>query len=278
MSFEGTVQIFLEQPDPMLCFMLALFSAWLMGFARSGLGAGGFVVSPLMVLALGPTVGVAVVAVLMLPASITSYWQHRHDASPNLVKPLLAAAVLGTGLGGLVLWWLVSQGELALVHRRLELVVAGLSLLYVILVSFRQQIASFGKNLSAPKPLGLFLTGTAIGVSQTVANSGSPLMTIYFLCYRIGKEHFVGAQATFLLVQNLIKLLPLLLLGILHLGNAGAALLLLPLTFLGSWLGQRFYKAADDKAFFALYVALLILGFIASVLLLIGRARVLGVT
>lgn len=276
MSLDDAVQIFAGQPDPILCAILAVFSALLMGFARSGLGAGGFVVSPLMVLALGPTIGVAVVAVLMLPASVTSFWQHRHDASSNLLKPLLLAAVVGTALGALLLWRLVSDGEFAVVHRRLELVVAGLSLLYVLLVSFRKQIAALGKNWTTPKPLGLFLTGAAIGVSQTVANSGSPLMTIYFLCYRIGKEQFVGAQAAFLLVQNLVKLIPLTVLGILHLGNAGAAILLLPLTFLGSWLGQWFYKRADDEAFFRLYVMLLVLGFIASVLLLIGRTRVLG--
>ena len=86
------------------------------------------------------------------------------------------------------------------------------------------------------------------------------------------------AQATFLVIQNTIKVLPLILLGILHLGNATAALLLMPLTFVGSWLGQRFYKRASEKTFFSLYIALLVLGFIASALLIIGRHTVFGMT
>ncbi|HEY7803543.1 MAG TPA: hypothetical protein VIC30_03800, partial [Orrella sp.] len=107
-------------------------------------------------------------------------------------------------------------------------------------------------------------------------NSGAPLMTVYFLCCRIGKEQFVGAQATFLLIQNILKFIPLTLLGLLHLGNATAALVLMPLTFFGSWLGQRFYKQATESLFFAVYVILLVLGFVASVLLIIGRQTVLG--
>lgn len=267
---------FSAQPDPVFCTILAVAAALLMGFARSGIGAGGFVVSPLMVLALGPTVGIAVVAALMLPAAATSWWQHRSDAQPHILRPLIPAAFVGTAVGGVILWWLVSSGHLALVHRRLEVVVAGLSLLYVALVMLRKPLAHLaGENFKAT-PKWLFLVGTGLGLSQTVANSGAPLMTVYFLCCRIGKEQFVGAQATFLLIQNILKFIPLTLLGLLHLGNATAALVLMPLTFFGSWLGQRFYKSATESLFFAVYVILLVIGFVASVLLIIGRQTVLG--
>lgn len=269
---------FRMQPDPVLCTAMAVVAAFLMGFARSGIGAGGFVVSPLMVLALGPQTGIAVVATLMLPAAVTSYLQHKGEANPQMVKPLIAGAVLGTTAGALVIWLMVSDGALIKIERRLELLVAGLSLVYVLLISFRTQIANLFTNLGTPTPKSLFLMGTGVGVSQTVANSGSPLMTVYFLCYRIGKERFVGAQATFLLIQNTLKVLPLIALGILHLGNATAALLLIPLTFVGSWLGERFYKRASEKTFFGLYTVLLLIGFVTSVLLIIGRAKVFGMT
>lgn len=276
MNMLAWVDVFLVQPDPLLCSLLAILAAFLMGFARSGIGAGGFVVSPLMVLALGSSVGIAIVAALMLPAAFTSYWQHRSDAEPELSKPLIPAALVGTVAGGWILWLLVSSGEIKIIDRRLELVVAGMSLFYVMLVSFRDAIASRFNSLSYPTPASLFLMGTGVGISQTVANSGSPLMTVYFHCHRIGKDKFVGAQSTFLVVQNILKIVPLVLLGMLHIGNAKAAVLLFPLTMFGSWLGLRFYKRATENMFFGLYVLLLILGFAASVLLLIGRAKVLG--
>ncbi|MCD8537193.1 MAG: sulfite exporter TauE/SafE family protein [Burkholderiaceae bacterium] len=277
MDVHTWLDVFRLQPDPTLSVVLAVLAAFLMGFARSGIGAGGFVVSPLMVLALGPQSGIAVVAAIMLPAALTSYFQHKGDAKPELLRPLIPAAFLGTTVGGMILWLLVSDGEMALIERRLEILVAALSLVYVALVSLREQIARIFSYLVSPTPKSLFLMGTGLGISQTVANSGSPLMTIFFLCYRIGKDQFVGAQSTFLLIQNALKIIPLIALGMLHLGSLAAAVLLVPLTFLGGWLGQRFFKVASEKQFFGLYIVLLVLGFVASVLLLIGRAKVFGI-
>jgi len=274
LNFELIVSAFSSQPLPILATVLAISAAFLMGFARSGLGAGGFVVSPLMVLALGGSNGLAVVAVLMLPASALGVWQHRNESNPALSKSLLPGAVVGTAIGAAILWLLVSEGAMAVVHRRLELVVAGLSLLYVALIMQREQVAKLFSAKGAPTASGLFALGSAIGISQTVANSGSPLMTVYFLCYNITRQQFVAAQNKFLLVQNFTKIIPLVLLGILHFGNVSAAIVLLPLTFLGSWLGRKFYNKSSEKTYFICYSALLVIGFMASVVLMIGRARV----
>ena len=110
MKFELIVSAFSSQPLPTLATVLATSTAFLMGFARSGLGAGGFVVSPLMVLALGGSNGLAVASVLMLPSSILGVWQHRNESNPTLSKPLLPGAVLGTAIGAAVLWLLVRDG------------------------------------------------------------------------------------------------------------------------------------------------------------------------
>jgi uncharacterized membrane protein YfcA len=267
---------FFEQPIPWLAISLGIFGAFTMGFARSGLGAGGFVVSPLLVLALGGSDGLAVTAVLMLPASFMGAWQHRKDSIASITKPMLPAAILGTVIGGLILWQLVTRGELSVVHYRIEIVVSVMSLIYIVLISFRNQIANIFNLKGTPSNTNLFGLGALVGMSQTVVNSGTPLMTVFFLCYRITKEKFVGAQLMVLLAQNLFKLLPFILLGILHFENATAAILLLPLTFIGSWLGNNFYKKATEKTFFGLYVVLLFIGFVASVLLLIGRENILS--
>jgi len=267
---------FIDQPVPWLAVTTALVAAFLMGFARSGLGTGGFIVSPLMVFGLGATDGLAVVAVLMLPAAVLGVWQHRGEAGPSLLHPLIPAAFVGTTIGGLLLWLLVAQGEMAVIHRRLELVVAGLSLVYVGLMALRDKIAHLGGGAGPPGPRGTFLVGTALGISQTVANSGSPLMTVYFIRHGLDKTRFVAAQLDFLLVQNLLKLVPLMLLGILHLGNAGAALVLIPMTLIGSLVGEWFYKVATKRLFFGAYILLLLMGFVVSLLLIIGRARVLA--
>lgn len=276
MDWNTVISPLIDQPLPWFCGLLAIFTAWLLGFTRSGLGAGGFVVSPLMVLALGGKDGLAVIAVIMIPAGVLGCWQHRREVDGRLLRPLLPAALVGTALGALVLWALVSSGEEADARRHMEYVVAGLSLLYVILICFRDRIARWHGGGGDPTGRGVFTVGSALALSQTVANSGSPLITVYFVRHGLAKAQFVAAQNFFLLAQNLLKLIPFVLLGVLHLGNAGAALLLLPLTLLGSWNGRQFYRISTEKTFFLLYTLLLVLGFISSVVLLWGREDFFG--
>ena len=242
-----------------------------MGFGRSGLGTGGFIASPLMVFAIGAVNGVAVVALLMLPAALLGVWQHRAGARRTLLLPLLPSAAIGTAIGGLILWGLVSSGEEAEVHRRLELLVALLCLVYGLLLTLRDWLANLGGGAGTPRASGLVLMGSAVGISQTVSNTGSPLMTLYFLRHGLNRGTFVPAQLSYMLVQNVLKLIPLISLGLLTPINATAGFILIPVTLAGSFAGQGFFLKASDTQFFRLYVLLLVMGFAVSLGLLIGR-------
>ncbi|MEM9226744.1 MAG: sulfite exporter TauE/SafE family protein, partial [Verrucomicrobiota bacterium] len=237
--------------------------------------AGGFVVSPLMVLAIGASDGLAVLATIMLVASALSCWQHRKEVQRQLLQPLIAAALFGTALGGLILWALVSSGAEAAIHYRLEIVVGALTLFYTVLIALRDKIEQGGPG-RPPRWLETFGAGSIVGITQVVANSGSPLLTLFFLRFGIHKDRFVAAQAFYLAVQNLAKLAPLILLGILHLGNASTAVLLLPLLVLGGWVGARVYQNCSEGFLFRLYTACLVLGCVASFLLIWGRDKLFG--
>ncbi len=266
---------FLAEPLPWAAGTLAVFTAFLLGFARSSFGGGGFVVSPLMVLAVGPRHGLALIAVLMLAAGARSCWQHRHGVDPRLLRPLLLAAITGTVLGGVGLGLLVYSGEETLVHRRLETVVAFLTLLYTGLVLARDRIARGGPD-RPPRPRETWLAGNLVAISQVLANSGSPLLTVFFLRFHRTKESFVPAQAFFLAAQNAVKLVPLALLHLLHLGNLGTALLLFPVTLFGGQAGHWFFRRYSERALLRFYAGTLVLGALASLALLVGRERLLG--
>ncbi|QYY36164.1 sulfite exporter TauE/SafE family protein [Ruficoccus sp. ZRK36] len=268
--FEAALQPLLQHPAPWFCCTLALFASFYMGFTRSALGAGGFVISPLIILAIGAKDGLAVLATLMLVASAISSWQHRKEVVWTLLSPLLFAAVVGTGLGGLALWALVNSGEEADVEHNLEYVVGGLTLFYTVLIMLRARIAKGGPD-RLPRWWETFCAGTAVGASQVVANSGSPMLTVFFVRFHQHKERFVAAQACFLGVQNLLKLAPLLLLGILHLGNFGTAVLLLPVLIVGGWAGALTYRKCSESSLFTIYIFSLVLGCITSFVLIWGR-------
>jgi len=268
--FSDAISLLLPQPAPVFCFLLAVFTALLLGFTRSGLGAGGFVVSPLMILALGPTSGLAVVALLMVAAGAVSIRQHKGEADRALQKPLIISALVGTMIGGMVLLALMRSGNLDAFHRKMEVIVGILSLLYILLVSLHKRIAR-NRPTRTPNGKGLFAVGGLVSLSQTVANSGTPMITLYFLWNGIKKEHFVADQVQFIFAQNVVKLLPLLLLGILHLTNAISALLLLPFVLAGNWIGKKSFLRMSEDGYFRTYAFLLLLGLACSLILIWGR-------
>lgn len=264
----------MPSPLPVFCLGLALFTALLLGYTRSVLGAGGFVISPLMILALGATNGLAVVALLVVAAGVVSIRQHKGEADQALRIPLICSALVGTLVGGAVLMLLMHSGSLAAFHRKIELIVGVLSLAYVILVSLHERIAR-NRPQRIPGGRGVFVVGGLVSLSQTVANSGTPMITLYFLWHGMKKEHFVADQIQFLLVQNLVKLFPLILLGILHPVNALAALILLPVVLAGNWFGKLTFARMSEAAYFSIYAGLLLLGLICSLILVWGRTRFL---
>lgn len=272
---DAAIQPLIDQPVPWFCVSLAVFAAFFMGFTRSSFGGGGFVVSPLIVLAIGPKDGLAVLATIMLAAGVTSCWQHRKEVQWRLLHPLIYAAVFGTLLGGLVLWALVSSGEEQAIHHRLEIVVGGLTLFYTVLIALRGKIEKGGPN-RPPRWWEIFSAGSLVGICQTMANSGSPLLTVFFVRFHLHKDKFVAAQACYLLVQNIAKLVPFIALGILHLGNFGTAILLMPVLFIGSWAGARVYCAVNERVLFRVYVGALVLGCVTSFILIWGRDKFYG--
>ena len=270
MIFEEAIDVLTYEPIPWLCITLALLGAFLMGFARSAFAAGGFVVSPIMVLALGAKNGLGIVAPLMIFAGALSCYQHRKGLKSPYLGNLIVSAVIGTAIGFFLLYLLISSGAIHTIHRRIEFVVGFLSLIYVCLVGFRKKIIP--KKIHKIKPWKSALAGIGVSMSQTVANTGTPILTVFFLFFGIKKDEYVGVQAWFLEVQKVLKLIPFVFLGIIHVNNLGASFLLLPVVILGNWFGLLAFKRINEKTFFRFFMFLLVIGFIASVILLIGRS------
>ncbi len=256
-------------PEPLICGAIAILASFLMGFSRSGIGAGGFLVSPLMVVGLGAANGVGLVAMQMLVAGSISAWQHRRDVDRELCQPLFAGAAMGVVVGGGLLYALLHAGSYANFHLTLEKIVGGLSIVYVILLACRSRLVG-NPTLRVPGAAKTTAVAGLVSLSQTVANSGTPLMTIFFLRCGMKKEEFVADQSIYLLVQNTLKLLPLALLGLIHFGNLTLFVYSVPIVLFGNWLGQLAFRTFSERVFFGLYIALLVIGLAASLTLLFG--------
>ncbi len=141
----------------------------------------------------------------------------------------------------------------------LILVMVGLQL-------WRKFTPEFFKRFADSTGFGWGAGGFA-GVATMVANAAGPVFQLYFLCRRLPKMEMIGIGARFFLVINLIKL-PLM--GQLNFTTSESLFLnlkLVPLIWLGIYLGKFLLKAISQRVFEWMIVGFAVL---AGVRLLIG--------
>jgi uncharacterized membrane protein YfcA len=172
-------------------WLLGSFCALMIGVAKTGMPGLGTVVVPLMVITVGDA---RYAAAWMLPVLSTAdvfaviYWR-RHTEARKLLS--------------LVPWVLVGMAggaaALSLPEHALRIIV-GVIVLLMLVVYFWRRIKS-GEQVGGHA----VAYGIAAGFATTVANASGPVMSLYLLSKRLGKEEFVATGAWFFFVVNLTK-------------------------------------------------------------------------
>ena len=99
------------------------------------------------------------------------------------------------------------------------------------------------------------------GVTSFIAHAGGPVASIYLLSRDMTKEQYQATTIVTFWVNNLIKIVLYVWLGILSLQTTVAAAYLLPFAVIGTYLGVRLNRIVPEKLYFTLiYVFLTIAG------------------
>jgi uncharacterized membrane protein YfcA len=163
----------------------------MIGVAKTGAPGVGTLIAPLMVM----TVGDARLATAWtLPVLITAdvfavwYWRRHADARKLFsLAPWVLVGIIGGAMAlGLAEIW---------IRRMIGLIVLGMLLIYL-----RRRMRPATDVHGNPAFYGL-----ATGFSSTVANAAGPVMNMYLLSRKLGKEEFVATGAWFFLALNLAK-------------------------------------------------------------------------
>ena len=235
-------------------FVLVLLATLLVGVAKAGFGGGvGVVATPLVALAMPVPEAAALMLPILIGTDVFTVGQYRRNLSrPDLVL-LLPAAVVGVVVGALAF-------DLFTDHERaLEMAVGLLALSFVGWRLLAPRLLPRIQGAVAPSPLWGAVLGAIGGFGSTLAHAGGPPITIYLLPRRLERHRFVGTIAWFFFVLNLVKLIPYGILGLLSLQRLSLALAMLPLAWLGTWLGVRLLGAIDERLFTRLVTLLLTL-------------------
>lgn len=230
-------------------YVIAVPAVLLMGLSKSGFLSGfGSLVVPLLALAIPVPQAAAIMLPLLFVMDGVGLQQLWHERDRALLRLLLPAGLLGTGVGT-VLFGVLST-------KMVAAIVGGLTLLFL------AQRLAFPPHVDAPpppKPLG-FVLGVASGFTSFVAHAGGPPISAYVLPLRLPPLTFTATMAVFFATVNLSKWIPYAWLGLIDLRNMATSLLLLPLAPLGVWLGvwltrrirpTWFYRLAYSGMFLA---------------------------
>jgi hypothetical protein len=207
-------------------YAAAVPAVLLMGLAKSGFLMGfGSLATPLLALTLPVPQAAAVMLPLLLAMDITGIQQLWRDRDRELLRLLLPAALLGTGVGTL-LFGLLSV-------KTVTAVVGGLTLLFL-----AQRLVFPPRRDAPPPPKAVgFLLGIAGGFTSFVAHAGSPPLSAYVLPLRLDPIRLTATMAVLFAAINLSKWIPYAWLGLFDARNVATSLALLPLAPLGVWLG-----------------------------------------
>ena len=172
-------------------WLLGIFSAFMIGVAKTGAPGVGTMIAPLMVLTVGDA---RLAAAWTLPVLSTAdvfavaYWR-RHAEARQLLS--LVPWVLVGIAGGAVALSLDEQ----IIRRMIGVIIVGMLVVYL-----------WRRFSTRPQAHGNpAFYGVCTGFATTLANASGPVMNLYLLTKKLPKEKFVATGAWFFFVVNLLK-------------------------------------------------------------------------
>ena len=231
-------------------YVTATIALLIVGIAKGGLGGGiGIVGVPLMSLVIDPIRAAAIMLpiLLVMDAFAVRAWWQRWDLK-NL-RTMIPGAVLGT-LIGFATFRMLSTDAMRLLVGALALVIS---------------LSWFAaRSLPEPKPSSLgrgTFWSTLSGFTSFSIHAGGPPAQVYLLSQQLDKTTFQATTVAFFFFVNALKLPFYAWLDQLEFANLSTSLVLAPLAPLGIWLGHVLHHRIDERVFYRIvYASLIIIG------------------
>ena len=238
--------------------LLMGLAAVVIGFSKTSLGGLAVVSIAIFATVLPAKESTAAVLVLLIVGDFVAVSHYRHDADWSLIRRLLPAVLPGLLLGSVFLR-IVSDDVL----RRGIGVVLLVLLLLQLLVKWRGDASD---STVHEHPVVAWIAGIGAGFSTMTANAAGAVMTLYLSAAGVDKWRFIGTNAWFFLIVNLVKVPFSVGLGLMHWPDLARGALLAPLILLGGILGYATARLMSQRRF---DVAVLLASTLAAVALLV---------
>lgn len=225
------------------------------GVSKGGFGGGtGILAVPLLAAVMPPAHMLGLLLPVLIAADILSNAHYMKQWHFESLKPLLLGAVVGVGMGTLILLVVMKGQSDEMTSRILAGVIGGLCLIFVGMQAYRLT----GRELPTiePGPKAGVGVGFFAATVSTIAHAAGPIITLYMLQFKLDKKVLVGTMLVYFLLINSLKVPPLVFLGIINKETLLDSVWFIPILPVGTLLGAWLHNRIPEKPFMAImYIA-----------------------
>jgi len=220
---------------------LAIFAAFCVGMAKTGLGGLGLLAVVAFAELIPAKESTGALLPLLIFGDILGVAIYRRHANWSDLAKLLPATMVGIIFG----WWLMPLiPDDAFIPLLGWLIIGAVGAFAVLQARYPQLLLAASRHSA----LGL-LAGFSAGVATLLANAAGGITSFYFLARRLDKMTFVGTAAWFFLIVNLCKVPFSIHLGLITHSALRLDLMLLPAVLLGGLAGRFLLGRISQKMF-----------------------------
>lgn len=219
--------------------LLLVFSAVLIGMAKTGVQGVGMIAVPLLAIAFGGKISTGILLPILIFADCFGVRHYHRHANWQHLKSLLPYALLGIVIGTLT-------GKY--IDDRLFQISMSIIIFISVVIMVWQQAKP---NLDMPTSRWFIISiGIIGGFTSMIGNLAGPVMALYLLAMHFPKNQFIGTTAWFFLVINIAKL-PFHIWSweTINLNSFLLDLAMLPAVAAGAWLGVRIVQKIPEQSY-----------------------------
>lgn len=194
----------------------------------------------------------AALLILLLVGDLVAVRLYAKHADWKILKKLIPSVVTGVALGAAFLY-LVSDDVM---RRSIGIILLILTILTLMLMKrgTGQALGDFFARRSVRS-----VYGSLGGFTTMAANSGGPVMNLYFIASGFDMRRFLGTQAWFFFLVNIIKVPFSAGIGLMTPTVLGIAATLIPVVLVGTIIGRLIVRHINQKLFNIIIIGLTIM-------------------
>ena len=219
---------------------IIVLSALCVGMSKTGVQGIMLMIVPLLAMAFGAKESTGIILPMLCMADIIAVAYYKRIADWKMVAKLLPTAILG---------FFVAIGVDSMVPNGQFRQLMGWTLMLALGVMIWSEIFS-KENRWMKKWWYAAIFGLLGGFTTMIGNAAGPVMSVYLLSMRKEKMEYIGINAWFFLVVNLLKIpLQAFVWNNITWDSLSLNLLLLPVIGIGAVIGIRIVKMLPEKTF-----------------------------